>query len=420
MAPSYSRLKAPLGASSAPTARPTLGRMNQLPSPFAFLALLGSGLACAGAACTSTVVGGGGGDGSGASTADATSSRAAVSSSGGMTSSSSSTGWGTTSSSSGWGTTSSSSGSTTTSTASSGSSGSTCAAGAPLTGACAPTASCAGAGSTCLALVSQPATTTPGFRMAEIVYTKPAAFTTGVVASILQGSTAPNDTACNLEGSGTISWLLRFDTVAGTLETGGAKPVASPAGPYTFDDETVMQGAFSFAVHSLLLTAPLGAGCTFDSNDGDVTLPLFQNSAGTSPVLLPLTSLRLHGGMTADHGCIGRYDAEGLDPANACQPDTLHQSFTGGAALDGLIVLEDADKVVVSPLQESLCVLLAGNAATFGTSGPNGSQVCKRGANGAILFQGDWCAATNQAATATCADAVQVAATFAAQAVQIQ
>ena len=256
--------------------------------------------------------------------------------------------------------------------------------------------------------------------MAEIVYTKPTAFTTGVVASILQGSTAPNDTACNLDGSGTISWLLRFDTVAGTLQTGGAKPVASPAGPYTFDDETVAQGTFSFAVHPVTLTAPLSSGCTFDSSEGDVIVPLYQDTTGTSPVLLPLRSLRIHAGtMTADHGCIGRYDAEGLDPANACQPDTLHRSFTTGAAADALMVLEDADKVVIPQLQESLCVLLAGNAAMYGTPGPSGTQVCKRGANGAILFQGDWCSATNQAATATCADAVQVAATFAAQAVQI-
>jgi hypothetical protein len=47
-------------------------------------------------------------------------------------------------------------------------------------------------------------------------------------------------------------------------------------------------------------------------------------------------------------------------------------------------------------------------------------MVCKRDASGKILFQGDWCAATNQAATAGCADAVQVSATFAAQAVTIQ
>jgi hypothetical protein len=43
--------------------------------------------------------------------------------------------------------------------------------------------------------------------------------------------------------------------------------------------------------------------------------------------------------------------------------------------------------------------------------------VCARDGNGNILFQGDFCSTTNQ--QGGCADAMQVAAGFAAQAVKI-
>ena len=396
--------------------------MNNLPSPLAFIALLGSGLAIAGTACTSVIDGGGNGGNGGNGTASGTTSRAAGTSGTGVATSSS--GWSTTtsttasSSSTGW------SGTTTTSassTSGTGSSAEACGPAAPLTGACAPTTACASFASACLAHVSQPGSTTPGFRMAQIVYSKPAALTQGVVASVLQGSTTPNDTPCNLEGSGGISWLLRFDTVAGTLQTGGAKPSSSPAGPYAFDVETVTQGAATFAVQPVTLTAPLGAGCTFDSTEGDVVVPLYENTSGAQPVLLPLRSLRLHAGtLSDDQSCIGRYNAAGLDPSNSCQPDATHQAFTSDAAADAFILLKDADTSSVAVLQESLCVVLSGNAVMYGNPGAGGETVCKRDANGNILFQGDWCSTTNQAATATCADAVQVSATFAAQAVTIE
>jgi hypothetical protein len=275
--------------------------------------------------------------------------------------------------------------------------------------------------STCLAHVAQAAWATPAFRMAQITFAKPAVFTQGVVASVLQGAVTPNDMACNLNGSGNLNWLLRFDVTAGTLTTGGAKPVASPSGPYTFDDEMISQGTNTFHVQPVTLMAPVSASCTFDSTTGDVNIPAFINGVGSSAVVLPLHSLRLHAGtMTADHGCIGRYDAAGLDPANACQPDPTHAQFTGGASADGYMLLEETDRVVVTQLQQTLCVLLSGNAAMYGTPGPGGVQVCKRDASNTIVFHGDWCAATAQPASATCYDSVEVSATFAAQAVQIQ
>jgi hypothetical protein len=267
--------------------------------------------------------------------------------------------------------------------------------------------------------VDQSASTTLNFRMADLKFTAPSAFTTGIVAQVFQGNTQPNDPACNLQGTATLSWLLRFDTTAGTLTTGGAKPAMSSSGPYTFDDEMVTQGGAFFHIVPVTLSAPV-SGCGFNSTAGDVILPIFLDAAGTQAVLLPLHALRFSNGqMSADHGCIGRYNSAGLDPASACLPDSLHPSFLPGASLDAFVTLEEADTVIISALQETLCVLLSGNAQTYGDGGQPVNR-CKRDPSGKIVYQGDWCSVTNQAATPTCADAARLAATFAAQAVQIQ
>jgi hypothetical protein len=250
--------------------------------------------------------------------------------------------------------------------------------------------------------------------MSDIQFTKPTVFTTGILGNVIQGAIPPNDPACNLSGQGSASWLLRFDTSAGTLETGGARPTTSPAGPYTFDNEMLNLGVTAFHVQPVTLSAPLSGSCTFDSTAGDLMMPLFLNTSGSSVVLLPLHDLRLHAGrMNAEHDCIGRYDAEGLTQANACQPDATHPAFQTGATLDGLITLAEADIVLVPSVSQTLCVILSGNPSMYGTQS-GGVTHC----NG--TFQGDWCAATNQAATSTCSDAVHVSAKFAAQAVTIQ
>jgi hypothetical protein len=219
-----------------------------------------------------------------------------------------------------------------------------------------------------------------------------------------------SDPACNLHGSGGFSWLLRFDTVAGTLETGFAAPTSS--GPYVFVDEP--------GIHPVTAPAVLSAACTFDAVMGDVNAPVYLDAAATMRVVLPLRSLRFHdAAVSADLGCIGRYDAAGLDPASACQPDGTHPPFLDGGALDAFMLLEDTDAVIISSVNESLCVLLAGGGL-YGTKNPGGVNVCARDASNKIVFSGDWCAATNAAATPTCADAVQLTAQFAAQAVAIQ
>jgi hypothetical protein len=89
------------------------------------------------------------------------------------------------------------------------------------------------------------------------------------------------------------------------------------------------------------------------------------------------------------------------------------------------MTLEDADAVIITLLDESLCVLLAGSDPTYITTNSSGVSVCARyGADagaeaGAIIYQGDWCAGTNAAATKSCADSQHVAAAFAAASIKI-
>lgn len=251
--------------------------------------------------------------------------------------------------------------------------------------------------------------------MAQLRFTQPSVFATGLVGNVIENAATPSDDACHLIGGGTLSWLLRFDLAAGTLLTGGAKPAAQATGPYSFVDEVV--GAVH--VQPVNLAAPLSSTCAFDSAPGDLMLPIYLDSSATQTVFLPLQSLRLHGSLSADHGCIGRYNAEALDPANACFPDSATPAFQDGGSLDAFITLEAADQITVSSLSQTLCVLLSGNPAQYGVPGPNGTTVCKR-TNGVIVFQGDWCAALDQPANPMCADAVRVAATFAAQGVKLQ
>ncbi len=257
--------------------------------------------------------------------------------------------------------------------------------------------------------------------MAELDLTTPPALATGIVASILGGDIMPDDMACNLDGQGLFSWLLQFDTTAGTLKTGGARPVTDPTLGYAFDDEMITQGTTTFQVQPVTYQATIGASGQFSTATGqNLVMPIFLDASGTSVVLLPLQKASFTmGTLSASHDCIGSYNAAGLQPSNSCQPDSTHPQFIDGATLSGYITLANANEVIIMSLDETLCVLLSGNSSVYGTTGPTGVQVCTRNANGDILYQGNWCDATNAAATSTCADSVSVSGNFAASSVLI-
>lgn len=255
-----------------------------------------------------------------------------------------------------------------------------------------------------------------GLRMSQLTLTKPLALTVGIVKTVIQGGMLPKQPACGLFGQATFNWLLKFDANAGTITTGGALPVANPAAGYSFVDAMYVSGGVTFHAKPITLTAPL-AGCDFTSSAGDLVMPIYLDGGGVQAVLLPLHQVVFHDGQVSqDHNCIGQYNAANLDPANNCLSDGQNPTYIEGAQVDGLITLEESDSVIIAALNESLCVLLSGDAQTFGDGGsPN---KCKR-VNGKIVYQGDWCAATNQAASGACHDAVQFSGSFAAGGVEI-
>ena len=281
---------------------------------------------------------------------------------------------------------------------------------------------------TCVGLVSNAGQTKFGLRMSELDVTSPMALTTGIVKTTVSGAVGLALPSCNLNGTGTFSWLLQFDTTAGTLKTGGAKPVTDPTMGYSFDDEMITQGSQTFHVQPITYTGvtPDASGKFSITTGMDLIVPIFLNNAGTSSVLLPLhQAILTNGVISSNNDCIGSYNAAGLDPANSCNPDSTHPQFIDAAALSGYITLEEADGVIVSAINQSLCVLLSGNATLYGMTNAAGVTVCSRyaadaGANaGDIIYQGHWCSTTNMAASSTCADAEQLTGNFSASSVKI-
>jgi hypothetical protein len=285
---------------------------------------------------------------------------------------------------------------------------------------CTPTTSICGASSSvCLATAHAHGAPQFGLRMAHIELTAPKSFTFGIVKSVFQSSATPNAPVCNFTGTATFNWLLRFDTTAGTLVTGAAKPVPDPSLGYGFVTGPVPLGGLSFDIAPLTLSASLDSTCGVTTNAGDVRLPFYGDAAGNTFTILPLRSLRFFDTtVTPDHDCIGSYNATALSPSDACQPDDLHPLFVDGGHFESFISLEEADQILVGPLSETLCLLLTSDPANLGTGGsPN---KCKRDAGNQIVFKGDWCSATNQPASGGCADAVRFAGSFAASGVAIQ
>ncbi len=287
--------------------------------------------------------------------------------------------------------------------------------------ACNPTAAqgCGVPPSVCLATVDAHAAPSFGLRVAQLTLSAPTIFTgTGVVSGVFQQAVEERLLACNLSGAGGLNWLLAFDTANGTLTTGAATPTGNPAPqPYAFLSGLLQAGSASFDVGPITLSAPVDTTCGFASSAGDVNLPIYQG--GADPIaLLPLRSLRLQAAVTPDHNCVGAFAPSALDPANGCVPYPGQQAFTDGGSLDAHISLEEADTVFVTPLSQTLCVLLSGDPAQYGDG--QSPAHCKRGAGNAIVFQGDWCSSTDQPAAAGCADAARFAGTFAASGTAIQ
>jgi hypothetical protein len=284
--------------------------------------------------------------------------------------------------------------------------------------ACAPPAGCEAVEKACLGLVDNKGLSKFGLRMAQLDVTAPQGLANGVLPQAIAGTVAPNDPACRLTGTASSSWLPQLDTAAQTLKTGGAKPVSDASKGYSFADEQLALGGATFHVQPATYAGvtPDGSGHFTASSGQDLAFPVYLDQAATEVLLLPLRALTFDAvTLSADQGCIGMYNAAGLDPGSQCVPDPTHPAFVTGGEMSAYITLEDADNVVVSLLHQSLCVLLSGDASKYGDGATPAK--CKRDADQKILYQGGWCSQTDQAGG--CADAEHFKAKFAASSVLI-
>lgn len=289
---------------------------------------------------------------------------------------------------------------------------------------CTPTGEvCTQVPSDCLALVDNASREKQGFRIQHVTMYQPEAFASDTVEgwAILNAITM-NLPDCQLEGSGTLDWLIELDTTSSIIRVGAAKPVADPTQGYTFVDETIDWEGVPFVVTPRSILTSIGEDGTIDAETIDqIVLPIYLDQAATQMIMMPIHQLRIYDAkLSADHNCIGHYNAEGLDPGNNCKPDEAGgvPAFIDGAKTDGYITLEEADQVIITAfgLNRSLCVELSGDAGTWGDGG---SPVrCER-ESGAIRFPGDWCSATNGPADGSCFDAMRFDQGIAAAAIQI-
>lgn len=286
---------------------------------------------------------------------------------------------------------------------------------------CELTAECVSADPTCVAIVDNKDQKQFGLRMSQILISKPAILgPTQFVGQTVGGGVTLNRPDCYLTGGspgGTFSWLLHFDLDTNMVCTGGAKPPMTAEDGYSFVNEMITQGGNNFDIKPIKFASPNLAGGTFSVADGqDIIVPIYS-ATSPSVILLPLRKARITAGtLSSSNNCVGSFNGKVLDPLNNCGPLPSENqfSFVNGGKLDGYITLEDADGVIVDLISSSLCAVLTGE-----NDGAKPSK-CKRDPmTMKIAYKGDWCDATNKPADATCTDAVQLAADFAASAVKI-
>lgn len=284
------------------------------------------------------------------------------------------------------------------------------------TGSCAPTdPSCPAlaVASDCLALVDNSGQDVFAHRIAQLVIERPVALTNPLVYRLVSDATNINLPACHVRGDGTFALLAVFDRPRGMLRVGVATPEADPTRGFCFFYDAPSD------VAPLDIPVDIGSDGTFRTGViTHITVPIFRDLTATSVVYLPLSQAALtNATLSTDQNCVGRYNAEGLDPRFDCVPDPaagVHY-FVNGGTLEGFITLEEADTVAVDELSQSLCVLLSGSPTQWGDGGD--PIHCKRTA-GQIDFQGDWCSQTDS--EGGCADSMRLVAGFAASAAALR
>ncbi len=281
-----------------------------------------------------------------------------------------------------------------------------------------PTCPALAIGSDCLGLVDNTGKDKFALRLAQLSVTGPEVLTKPFVSALVGNGVFINQPACNVAGLGTFSLIAEVDMTASTLRVGGAKPQAKPEDGYCYAYDPAHD------IEPMTVNAQYNDDGSFTIDKiPSITLPIYLDIEASSAVYMPLRDVQLvNGTISSDRNCIGKFNADGLQPLNQCKPDLEEkiEYFLNGADLEGHITLEEADTVDVELLNptQSLCVLLSGDAKTYGVADKDGVLRCTRDGQGNIELKGDWCASSNK--PDDCQDAYRLEAGIALSSVKLR
>ncbi len=301
--------------------------------------------------------------------------------------------------------------------------------GGPVGGGCELTdASCfgpqgpTGPGAACLAKTDNSGKTKWTGRFSQITISSPPALATPYIQSnVIDKGIYLDLPACNAQGQGTFSWFFELDTEAKLLKTGGGLPVTDVTKP----------GCFVSLPNAAIPTAPVTLDVsldngTFTAEKFSIVVPIFlAPDKLDTPVLLPIHGGQVQATISSDGNCIGKYNADELEPEFDCAPDTPNgqRAWKDAGVLRGFITVDEADTVFIEDLKTSLCALLAGAGKW---KGEDGRCVTSENWQKGLRPEGNWCASVpadsgepGSPATAECKNAWRLEASFAASAFPI-
>jgi len=265
-----------------------------------------------------------------------------------------------------------------------------------------------GSASTCLPMGDNRGKSVSDLRLRSLHIVAPKALAAQFVRRTVVTANVDLDApSCGERGKGQFSWLMRIDRDKNEIITGGAPPASDPFGTgYCFARFKSVEG-----IDIAPLRAPIAfTGRTFKSTVPQaLNVPIFLTPDGKSTIVLPLSEVVIDGvSLSEDGNCIGALNKKALKGDCRDEPGTCTKWTTAGS-LGGFITLEEADKVFIPELNQSLCVVI-----TQSSRGPDNR--CKR-EGGKIPLQGDYCSIDKK--PGSCKDSMWMAATFAAAAVKI-
>jgi hypothetical protein len=264
-----------------------------------------------------------------------------------------------------------------------------------------------GTASTCLPLSNNKGKDVWDLRLRKLKVVSPPGLAEKFIQDVVVGRNIDlNASECGDRGTGSFSWLIRVDTKARTLITGGAPPSADPFDlGYCFANDSTNGVAFGPSTVGITIE---GNKITPTGNFPKLNIPIYVDGDPNNILLLPISNGNFRDlTISEDGNCIGSFNTMGMNATCDELRGTCAKWKTAGSVV-GFITLEEADKVILKDLENrTLCGYLTGNTTSKG---------CKREGS-VITAKGDYCSVTSSAGG--CGDSYWLAATFAASAVKI-